>query len=164
MLKQGGTLNSLQGFFCFLYYLTLTKKGVFLCQNIILCHCTCVIVINVDTCNEHDTTLNHTKSIDLCFILGELWRKVKDNVPYMVAHSHFLGWFHSPLSIKSKVKPIDRQFGISLNFFGSILDDKLLSIFPCPYTTVNSHKYTMNYSLNEVLFYTFMVLCWLFQM
>lgn len=30
--------------------------------KIILCHCTCVIVINVDTCNEHDTTLNHTKS------------------------------------------------------------------------------------------------------
>lgn len=31
--------------------------------KIILCHCTCVIVINVDTCNEHDTTLNHTKSM-----------------------------------------------------------------------------------------------------
>lgn len=51
--------------------------------KIILCHCTCVIVINVDTCNEHDTctTLNHTKSIDMRFILGESWRKVEDNVP-----------------------------------------------------------------------------------
>lgn len=56
--------------------------------KIILCHCTCVIVINVDTCNEHDTTLNHTKSMHACFILGDLWRKVEDNVPFMVAYCH----------------------------------------------------------------------------
>lgn len=62
--------------------------------KIILCHCTCVIVINVDTCNEHDTTLNHTKSMHACFILGDLWRKVEDNVPFMVAYCHIC-----PLSI-----------------------------------------------------------------
>lgn len=56
--------------------------------KIIFCHCTCVIVINVDTCNEHDTTLNHTKSMHVRFILGDLWRKVEDNIPFMVAYCH----------------------------------------------------------------------------
>lgn len=45
--------------------------------KIILCHCTCVIVINVDTCNEHDTTLNHTKSMHACFILGIYGEKLR---------------------------------------------------------------------------------------
>lgn len=63
--------------------------------KIILCHCTCVIVINVDTCNEHDTTLNHTKSMHVCFILEESLRKVEENVPQVVAHCHSV----CPLSI-----------------------------------------------------------------
>lgn len=48
--------------------------------KIILCHCTCVIVINVDTCNEHDTTLNHTKSIHV-FHFGGIMEKSEENVP-----------------------------------------------------------------------------------
>lgn len=78
---RGKHLILCKAFICFLYYLT--KKGVFLCQKLF-----CVIVINVDTCNEHDTTLNHTKSMHACFILGDLWRKVEDNVPFMVAYCH----------------------------------------------------------------------------
>lgn len=48
--------------------------------KIILCYCICVIVINVDICNEYDIILNYIKFMYVCFILEELWRKVEENV------------------------------------------------------------------------------------
>lgn len=90
--------------------------------KIILCHCTCVIVINVDTCNEHDTTLNHTKSMHVF---------------------HFGG-------------SMEKSWGeYSIN--GSILSLSYARWALCPHMTVNSHKVTMNYCLNEVLFHIYMV-------
>lgn len=77
--------------------------------KIILCHCTCVIVINVDTCNEHDTTLNHTKSMHVCFILEESWRKVEENVPQMVAHCHSV----CPVSI---MPTHDCKLAVTMNY------------------------------------------------
>lgn len=56
--------------------------------KIILCYCICVIVINVDICNEYDIILNYIKFMYVCFILGDLWRKVEDNVLFMVVYCY----------------------------------------------------------------------------
>lgn len=47
---------------CFSFLFDLDKEEYLHAKkNVIMCQCTCDIVINVDTCNKHDATLNHSK-------------------------------------------------------------------------------------------------------